>query len=349
MPNESFTPERISTLTLQLKDKMGVAISEIEKINLKSNLLAINAKVESTRAGQAGAAFSVVASEMANLSRSISELINKLEKDISVDFKDIAKINEHIAINFRGTRLSDIALTNIDLIDRNLYERSCDVRWWATDSSVISALTEENSTCLDDACERLNVILDSYTVYFDLVLCDREGNIVANGKKDKYNSIGKNVSESEWFLSAMDCKTGNDFAWQTVHRSPLVDDELVLVYSTAVRERGVPNGKVIGVLGIVFRYESLGQTIVENVPLTKEEKDKSRICIVDDNGLVLADSCCRNLQDKIDFKEKNEIFKNKKGFIVSNYEGSKCCIAHALSAGYETYSTGWHSLIIQKL
>ncbi len=30
-----------------------------------------------------------------------------------------------------GERLVDLALNAIEIIDRNLYERSCDVRWWA--------------------------------------------------------------------------------------------------------------------------------------------------------------------------------------------------------------------------
>lgn len=36
--------------------------------------------------------------------------------------------------------MTDLALNVVDLIDRNLYERSCDVRWWATDSAVVQAL-----------------------------------------------------------------------------------------------------------------------------------------------------------------------------------------------------------------
>ena len=31
----------------------------------------------------------------------------------------------------------------IDLIDRNLYERTCDVRWWATDSAMVAAAAEK--------------------------------------------------------------------------------------------------------------------------------------------------------------------------------------------------------------
>jgi hypothetical protein len=41
----------------------------------------------------------------------------------------------------RGSRLPDLSLNAIDIIDRNLYERSCDVRWWATDSAIVDELS----------------------------------------------------------------------------------------------------------------------------------------------------------------------------------------------------------------
>ena len=34
----------------------------------------------------------------------------------------------------------DLALNAIEFIDRNLYERTCDVRWWATDSAVVDCV-----------------------------------------------------------------------------------------------------------------------------------------------------------------------------------------------------------------
>ncbi len=346
---EILSPERITDLTVQLAAKMDKAIKDIKNINLQTHILSINAKVEATRAGEAGSSFSVVATEMDNLSKKIGDLVEKLEGETSNDFKEIARINENIATNFRGTRLSDLALSNIDLIDRNLYERSCDVRWWATDSSIVDALTEKTPEAYDFASHRLGVILDSYTVYFDLVLCNSEGEIVANGRKDLYNSVGENVSDSKWFRSAMECATGEDYGWETVHKSPLVNNELALVYTTAVRENGNTRGKILGALGIIFRFEALAQTIVENIPLSREEKERSRVCIVNDKGLVLADSDHKNLEDTIDFAGKSELFNDKKGFVIDKYNDSKCCIGHAMAPGYETYTTGWHSLIIQKI
>ncbi|MCR4319116.1 MAG: methyl-accepting chemotaxis protein [Candidatus Brocadiaceae bacterium] len=347
--NGAFSPERITNLTLQLSSNMDKAIKDIQRITFQSRILSLNAKVEAARAGGIGSAFSVVATEMGSLSHEIENLVENLENKSSKDFKEIAKINDHIAIDYRGLRLSDLALTNIDLIDRNLYERSCDVRWWATDNSFVDALTKNTQDAYDFASKRMGIILDAYTVYFDLVLCNLEGTIVANGKRELYDSVGKDASVTKWFNASLKCATGDDFGWETVHRSPLVNGELVLLYSAAIRKNGDKYGKILGVLGIIFKYAALAQTIVENTSLSKEENLKSRICIVDGKGLVLADSDKKNLEDIIDFRGKHELFENKKGFIIAEYKNSNCCIAHAKAPGYETYTTGWHSLIIQKI
>ena len=269
--NGAFSPERITNLTLQLSSNMDNAIKDIQRITFQSRILSLNAKVEAARAGKMGAAFSVVATEMGSLSHEIKNLVENLENESSKDFKEIAKINDHIATNYRGLRLSDLALTNIDLIDRNLYERSCDVRWWATDNSFVDALTKSTQDAYDFASKRMGIILDAYTVYFDLVLCNLEGTIVANGERELYDSMGKDASATKWFNAALKCATGDYFGWETVHRSPLVNGELALLYSAAIRENGDKNGKILGVLGIIFKYAALAQTIVENTPLSKEE------------------------------------------------------------------------------
>jgi hypothetical protein len=81
----------------------------------------------------------------------------------------------------RRTRLSELALSNIDLIDRNIYERSCDVRWWATDAAIVDCATTPSPERAAHAAARLGVILDAYTVYLDLWLCSPDGIVLAHG------------------------------------------------------------------------------------------------------------------------------------------------------------------------
>ncbi|MDH8639244.1 chemotaxis protein, partial [Klebsiella pneumoniae] len=70
----------------------------------------------------------------------------------------------------------------IEIIDRNLYERTCDVRWWATDSAVVDCAANVTPQSAAYASKRLGVILNAYTVYLDLWLCDLHGKVLANGR-----------------------------------------------------------------------------------------------------------------------------------------------------------------------
>lgn len=346
---DNLSLERVAELADLLAAKVESAINEVDRLNGQTHMIAINARIEASRAGEAGKAFSVVAEQMNELSSKIGTVNGKMRNESRDAIDELGNLIKTQATTVRGTRLSDLALTNIDLIDRNLYERSCDVRWWATDGSVVTSLTSKTKQDYDLASNRLGVILNSYTVYYDLVLCDLDGKVVANGKPQQYHSVGSDMSDTQWFKSALATASGKEFGFQTVSKCPLVNDDLALIYSCAVRENGNANGKIIGVLGAAFNWESLAQKIMHATPLTDEEKAYTRICIVDDDGLALADSRDLMLDDTIDFSERNSLFQNKKGFVVTNYKNNKCCIAHAFSPGYETYSSGWHSLIVQQL
>lgn len=341
--------ETVAKLSEILSAKTETAINQIDHINGETQVLAINALIEASRAGEAGKAFSVVAEEMSKLSRKIGDTTENLRKESRGTISELKNIIKMQATNIRGIRLSDLARTNIDLIDRNLYERSCDVRWWAKDSSMISALSEKTREACDMASKRMAVILDAYTVYFDLVLCDAEGNIVANGRQEQFRSQGTNHRESAWFKSTINNASNDQFGFQTVHRSSLANDQLAVIFSCVVRENCLSTGRVLGVLGTVFRWEQLTQDIVNNTPLSAEEKANSRVCIIDSTGGVLADTDGRVLDDTIQFAGDREIYSNRKGFMMKKYNEVDCCIGHAQSAGYETYSSGWYSIIVQKL
>ncbi len=259
-------PGSIESLVDELAHAVDSAVEKIRVVNDSTRTLALNARIEAARAGQHGAAFGVVASEMQDLSSRTTEVADLLATTTN------AKINELLALignNVRGTRLSDLALTNIDLIDRCLYERTCDVRWWATDSSLTGAMQENSDTAYQHASERMGVILGAYTVYFDLVLCDLHGRVVANGRPERFSSVGKNVSGSTWFTSAMATHSGDQFGFQSAHTSELVDGQPSLIYSCTVRENGQANGKVLGVLGVIFNWSSLAGPILRNLPSTQ--------------------------------------------------------------------------------
>ena len=111
---ENFTLERVVELADTLAKKVENAINEIETFNSQTHMIAINARIEASKAGQVGKAFAVVAEQMNELSTKIGNVNKKMKresKDAITELGDIIKIQ---ATNVRGTRLSDLALTNID-------------------------------------------------------------------------------------------------------------------------------------------------------------------------------------------------------------------------------------------
>ena len=348
--NQSVSLDDVSRLVQSLARYVDRSVNEIGEINLQTTILSFNAQIEAARAGSAGGAFGVVAGEMGNLAGRTKALVERLGEQSRTDIGRLIAQVAALAIDIRGIRLSDLALTNIDLIDRNLYERSCDVRWWATDGAAVGALEQPCNETASFACKRLGVILDSYTVYYDIVLCDLSGRVIANGRRSKFGSIGSRQQESEWFRAALATKDGTEFGFQNVHRNPdLADGEHILVYSAAVRAGGETRGRILGVLGIVFNWEALAQTIVKNTLISPEEKPYTRVCITGTGGLVIADSRGRLLQEKLELPSAALELKRRKGHVRALYQGQDCLISHAYSPGYETYSTGWNSWIIQQI
>jgi len=343
------TPERISQLSAELARCIASSGSEIDQINLQTRLLSFNAQIEAARAGAAGVSFAVVGQEMVSLSHRTAEAAARLRTESQELVGQLTGISQRLSTDVRGTRLADLALTNIDLIDRNLYERSCDCRWWATDGAMVDALASPTEAACQHASERLAVILKAYTVYFDIVLTDRTGRVIANGRPEQYKSAGTRHADAPWFRSALATASGDEFGFQTAHHSPLAGGERVLVYSCKVCRGGLARAEVLGVLGVVFRWDALADTIVRNTPVDEADKATTRACIISPDGTLLADSAGRALKDKLTLPNQAQLFALKKGFRHIEINGRPTLVGVAKSPGFETYATGWHSVILQTL
>jgi len=344
--SDMATPEHIAQLTQQLSTLLTDTVEHIAGLNREARILALNAEIESARAGDAGVAFGVVAKAMSQLSEKTGDSAKELAHGSRGLIREMQQVTDVLQTKMRGERLSDLALTNIDLVDRNLYERSCDVRWWATDGSVVAALASPTDENRRFASQRLGVILNAYTVYFDLVLCDLTGKVVANGRPAQHAVTGMMQDQAPWFQAAMKTRSGDEFGFQSVHRSPLVNHQRSLVYSCGVRAKGESQGELLGVLGIVFNWDSLGQTILDRMPLSPNEKQRAIACFVDAEGNVLADFPAGSLRDTFDSSLFEGLRQGQKGYGIHHFCGREYCAGFASSPGFETYATGWSSLVM---
>lgn len=331
--------DSISLRSIAARDLTIKKVGQIRAINNRMRILALNAMIEATRAGDAGRGFAVVSQEVRGISGEVEILSEALEAEVAAEIEALSAMAGEMARTAEGQRLVDLSLNAIEIVDRNLYERTCDVRWWATDSAFVACAADPADANRRHAAGRLGVIIGAYTVYLDLWLCALDGTILASAASGGSTRTGRNVADRGWFRAAARLATGDDFHAETVHQEPLLGNAPVATYATAVREGGAAHGRPIGVLGIHFDWEPQARTIVEGVRLSAAEKERLRVLIVDADGRVLAASDGRGI-----LSERCPLPDLGRSGWRAGADGR--LLAYHRTPGYETYrGLGWAGVI----
>ncbi|WP_339039353.1 methyl-accepting chemotaxis protein [Bradyrhizobium symbiodeficiens] len=329
----------INRLTAEVNQIAVDKTKSIQQITNQMKMLALNALIESSRAGAQGAGFAVVAQEVRGVGQQVESIARELETQLTKRTGDLVSSIERMSQRSRGERMMDLSLNAIELIDRNLYERTCDVRWWATDSAVVDCAASPGAAAVSHASQRLGVILGAYTVYLDLWLCDLDGNVIANGRADRFRVVGQNVAHTKWFREAKGLRSGDDYVAGDVENQPLLANAQVATYCASVRAGGQANGAPIGVLAIHFDWEPQARAIVQGIRVG--DSDKARVLLVDSSLRVIAASDGQGiLSERISISLNGQ----RSGFYHDRTGG---LIAFHATPGYETYrGLGWYGVIV---
>lgn len=127
--DESDISALIARLTAEVDQVACEKARSIQQITNQMKMLALNALIESSRAGALGAGFAVVAQEVRSVGQKVETISRELESQLTRRTANLMQSIEQMTDRSRGERMVDLALNAIELIDRNLYERTCDVRW----------------------------------------------------------------------------------------------------------------------------------------------------------------------------------------------------------------------------
>jgi len=140
----------------------------------------------------------------------------------------------------------------VDLLDRNLYERSDDCRWWALTPELRSAMAQptQDQATIDKLTQILSYINGLYTVYTRIFIYDRQGRIVASTGADAGTMIGTAIDDDS-LQQVLALRTQQQYYVSPFAASALYDDKNTYIYHAAIRDLDHEN-LIVGGIGIVF-------------------------------------------------------------------------------------------------
>lgn len=175
----------------------------------------------------------------------------------------------------------------VDLLDRNLYERSDDCRWWALTPELQAALADPES--LPDKVSRIDEILgyinSLYTVYTRIFVYDRDGVIIASTdfKGDGLQVIGTEIDEAT-LSQVLSLTNAQQYYVTPFAPTPLYGGRPTYIYHAAIRHPESAS-HVVGGIGIVFDAEPEFAAMLKGA---LGDKKAATALFVDRSGRVIA-------------------------------------------------------------
>ena len=231
----------------------------------------------------------------------------------------------------------------VDIMDRNLYERANDCRWWSLTSDFRSILSLDTVT--EEDAQKMGAILkyinDLYTVYTNLFVYDIHGEILAISNPAESQLVGK-VLKAEWVKSTLALTDNQAYSVSAFEKSHLYDNKHTYIYGASIT---APEGNtVVGGIGIVFdSYPQFKAMLLDSLP--NDEKGMVREGVF----AVFCDRDQRIISASTDDLKPGEILDIDADFFrVPNgqgesrivlYKGSYYAVGSRTSSGYREYKT----------
>jgi len=245
--------------------------------------------------------------------------------------------------------MQSVAALCIDIMDRNLYERANDCRWWALTPDIRTLMSEGAPD--EKGRARITQILEDinglYTAYVRLVVFDAHGTIVAasNLHKDALQAAGMTVDEA-LLRKTLSLRDTQAYCVSSFEPSALYGGRPTYIYCAAIRHAR-EQSRVVGGIGIVFDAEpEFRNMLVAGLP----ERQGAFAVFADRAGRVIS-STRPDLPPgtvfRIDELQPDLANGAKEGRIVV-HDGQYMMVGRAASSGYREYknSGGYENDVI---
>jgi len=271
-----------------------------------------------------------------------TNIAKKLLHQLSIIGEETKSVFNHSIDTLHDTVLQTILNTvsfqsylAIDIMDRNLYERANDCRWWALTPKFREILSKEIHEESDkkEITNILSYINDLYTVYTNLIVYDKFGKVIAVSKNEYSNLIG-NILSDEWIKESLSIKNSQKYSVSEFEKTKLYNNDHTYTYNASILSLDFKD--VVGGIAIVFDSKPQFRAILDDILSSCDNsfaiftnEDKSIISSTNEDFII--GSIAPVKKEFFDIKNG----ESYSGIIELNYKyyavGSRC------SSGYREY------------
>ncbi len=234
-----------------------------------------------------------------------------------------------------------------DIMDRNLYERANDCRWWALDSTIRGILSQEkiSSDHQKTLTDILIYINNLYTVYNNLFIFDKDGTIIAVSNPNQSEALGKQLVNP--YISEILSNTNPEkYFVSPFEQTDLYDNRYTYIYGATITDFNNPN-RIVGGIGTVFDSECQFKHILQE----SLNPDNDTFAVFTDRQKQIISSTNDAYQVGSILNLPDQLFTVPNGETRSEilvYENSYYSVGCACSTSYREYkkSDGYHNDVI---
>lgn len=284
----------------------------------------------------------------------VLEEIKKIGADISNIFTESINSLQSTVVSSRMNDVKFLASLAVDIMDRNLYERANDCRWWALTSEFRRTLSAGVSS--DEDTQRISAILAHinglYTVYTNLYLYDKNGKILAVSNKEEEGIIGSildetldaTLFETTGAKEALSIHDSQHYTVSPFIKSNLYADRHTYIYNASITSLECSTN-VVGGIGIVFDSEpQFSEMLMDSLPRGEKSivAEDSFGVFVERSGKIISVAHNEGLSTggMLEIGSKYLGLSNgSQASDVIDYQGRKYAMGVSVSQGYREYKT----------
>nr|WP_305908097.1 hypothetical protein [Methylomarinum sp. Ch1-1]MDP4520904.1 hypothetical protein [Methylomarinum sp. Ch1-1] len=303
-------------------------------VNTDLSLLVLNGQITSARKN--AAEFMPVLDAIKKIGSDIADIFTE-----SVDsLQEVTVMSSHL------DNAGFLAALAVDIMDRNLYERANDCRWWAltTEFRRILNQAEINNEDKQHIANILCYINDLYTVYTNLYVYDQKGEILAVSNPSEQHIVGQLLPEQTAAYNALRIHDSQQYAVSPFVESSFYGGRHTYIYNASISELN-HSANILGGIGIVFDSEPQFRSMLEDaLPRNKKGRliDGCFALFADRQQTIIAVANHAELRSgaRLELAERYfNLTAGQRASEVIDYQGKKYILGIAVSQGYREYKT----------